>query len=135
LTERGRSFGGRRTLTAEDLDLAVRLTGGRHPVHVDDEAARRSGLQGRIFHGAVSAAIMTAAIGAHYAQRSIALLEQSCRYRASVHPGDEVESRWTVLDARPGRRPGQTVLALAGELRNRQGELLVEGSAKLLLLD
>jgi len=76
LIETGETFGGSCEVTAEDLDLSVRLTRGRHPVHVSEEAARSAGLKGRIFHGAVSAAILASAIGERFAQDNIALLEQ-----------------------------------------------------------
>ena len=76
--------------------MAVRLTGGRHPVHVSDEAALRAGFKGRVFHGPVSAAIMTSAIGTHFASESIAILEQSQNYRGPVYPGDTLTSQWIV---------------------------------------
>lgn len=133
MTEIGEGFGSRCTLTAEDLDLAVALTRGRHPVHVDEAAARGMGLRGRIFHGAVSAAVMAAAIGQRFSDQGAAILELSSRFRAPVYPGDTVESRWTVVANQDGRRQGQFMLLLSGELRNQHGEVVVEGTAKVLL--
>lgn len=135
MIEAGETFGSTCELTPEDLELAVRLTRGRHPVHVDDVAARRGGLQGRIFHGAVSAAIMAAAIGQRFAADDIVILEQANRYRRPVYPGDTVTSRWTVMESQPGRQQGQLLLGLAGELANQHGDIVIEGKAKVMLRD
>ena len=120
-------------MSAEDLDLAVRLTGGRHPVHVSEEAARSAGFKDRIFHGAVSAAILTSAIGARFAQGNIALLEQSNRYLKPVYPGDRLESQWTVQAVQPGNRVGMQLIELSGELRNQHGDMVVVSLAKIVL--
>ena len=133
MIEPGERFGGSSTLTAEDLDLAVRLTGGRHPVHVSEEAAHAAGLEGRIFHGAVSAAIMASAIGARFENDRIALLEQNNSYRKPVYPGDTLASQWKVQDIQPGRQPGDQVIELSGELRNQHGDAVVVSRAKVLL--
>lgn len=130
--EVGETFGATTRLSAEDLEMAVKLTGGRHPVHISDEAAQSAGLRGRIFHGAVSAAIMTASIGQRFCQHHIALMAQGQRYREPVYPGDTLTSRWSVLSVEPGRLPGMRVLALTGELRNQHGVVVVEGEAKVL---
>lgn len=134
MIEIGETFGFSRRLEAEDLDAAIRLTGGRHPVHISEIAAREAGLQGRIFHGAVSAAVMTAAIGQRLGPYRIALLEQGQRYRRPVYPGDTVTSLWRVQSVEPGRQAETWLVGLAGELRNQKGELVVEGEAKVLVL-
>lgn len=131
--EPGETFGASCVVDAEDLELAVRLTRGRHPVHVSDAAARQSGLQGRIFHGAVSAAIMTAAIGQRFERDTIALLEQSQRYRKPVYPGDTLTSHWLVQSVEAGRPPGTRFIELSGELRNQRDEVVLEGEARVLL--
>lgn len=133
MIEVGEAFGSRCTLTDEDLDLAVRLVRGRHPVHVDDAAARSMGLRGRIFHGAVSAAIMASAIGKRFTGHGAYILEQASKFRAPVYPGDTLESRWTVVGVQPGRQQGQLVLSLSGELQKLGGDIVVEGNAKVLL--
>lgn len=81
----------------------------------------------------VSAAIMTAAIGERFEHDTIALLEQGQRYRKPVYPGDTLTSRWAVQSVEEGRQAGTRLVALAGELRNQHGEVVVEGEAKLLL--
>ena len=128
----GEQFGSTRVLVGEDLELAVRLTQGTHPVHVDDTAAKRAGLQGRIFHGAVTAAIMAAAIGGRFSDSLIALLEQNNRYLLPVYPGDTLRATWTVERLRESRQAGQWVVELAGQTVNQHGATVLEASARVL---
>lgn len=132
MIETGETFGGSCEVTAEDLDLSVRLTRGRHPVHVSEEAARSAGLKGRIFHGAVSAAILASAIGERFAQDNIALLEQKNRFRKPVYPGDVLRLKWTVQSVRLGRRVGTQLIELSGELRNQHDDVVLESLAKIV---
>ena len=133
MIETGETFGSTCEVTAQDLDLAVRLTRGRHPVHVSDVAARSAGLDGRIFHGAVSAAILASAIGARFAQNNISLLMQNNRYRKPVYPGDVLISKWTVQSVLPGRLIDTYLIDLSGELRNQDGYVVVESFAKIVM--
>lgn len=128
----GDSFGAVRRLTQTDLDLAVDLTGGRHPVHVDEHAARDAGLGGCIFHGAVSAAIMASAIGAHFSRDRIALLGQDNLYRLPVYPGDELQTSWTVTEVRPTRQKGRILITLTGQMRNQHGAVVLDATTKLM---
>ncbi|VTU12867.1 bifunctional enoyl-CoA hydratase/phosphate acetyltransferase [Variovorax sp. SRS16] len=129
----GTEFGGRRVLTEHQLELAIALTGGTHPVHTSASAAQAAGFRGRIFHGAVSAALMAAAIGAHFRDEQIALLEQNNRFAAPTHPGDVLDSAWTVDEVRAAKRSGDTILALRGRMTNQDGVVVLESRATVLL--
>lgn len=129
----GSQFGASCRVTEEQLDLAVALIGGTHPVHVSAQAAQEAGFRGRIFHGAVSAAIMAAAIGAHFRDSRIALLEQKTRFVAPVYPGDMLDTVWTIGETRPGKRTGDALLALQGRMTNQHGATVLESETKVLL--
>lgn len=129
----GTVFTSRRVLTEAQLDLAIELTGGRHPVHTSEAAAQAAGFRGRIFHGAVSAAMMAAAIGERFRDRQIALLEQNNRFAAPTHPGDVLDSTWTVEEVRAAKRSGDTILALRGRMTNQDGVVVLESRATVML--
>lgn len=131
----GERFGARRALTEEDLAQAVHLTQGTHPVHVSDEAARAAGLRGCIFHGAVTAAIMAAAIGARFSRDRIALMGQDNRYLLPVYPGDTLQAAWTVAAQRQTRQPGRWVLELSGQTLNQHGAVVLEARAQVMWMD
>jgi 3-hydroxybutyryl-CoA dehydratase len=129
----GAEFGSRCVLTEHQLSLAIELTGGTHPVHASASAAQAAGFRGRIFHGAVSAAIMAAAIGMYFRDRQIALLAQDNRFAAPTYPGDALDSRWTVDEVRAAKRAGDSVIALRGRMTNQDGVVVLESRATVLL--
>ncbi|MFN3496591.1 MAG: MaoC family dehydratase [Hydrogenophaga sp.] len=128
----GERFGTTRIVTDEDLALAVSLTQGTHPVHVSDDAAQAAGLRGRIFHGAITAAIQAAAIGARFSQDRIALMGQDNRYLLPVYPGDTLEAHWTVVEVKPTRQPARWVLELSGQTQNQHGNVVLESRAQVM---
>jgi acyl dehydratase len=89
-----------RTLVETDEDLAAlyRLTGDRHPVHIDPEVAQANGFERPILHGlctlGIAARTFAEQVGAHPAD----LAELEVRLAAPVLPGDTLEVRSGVND-------------------------------------
>ncbi len=79
-----------RRATRRDAAALYRLTGDRHPVHIDPEVARAGGFERPILHGlctlGMAALEVPAAIGAHPAE----LRSLSARFAAPVLPGDDL---------------------------------------------
>ncbi|RLQ21462.1 enoyl-CoA hydratase [Seongchinamella sediminis] len=77
--------------TGEDQATLYRLTGDRHPVHIDIEVARANGFERPILHGlctlGIAAREIAAAVGAHPAT----LRELEAKLAAPVMPGDRIE--------------------------------------------
>lgn len=111
----------RRAAFATDPDLAVlyRLTGDRHPVHVDPEVAAANGFDRPILHGlctvGITARLVAEQVGAHPAD----LAELEVRLAAPVLPGDELEivSGRSGDDVRFETRVGETVVLRGGRAR------------------
>src|SRR5664280_2785260 len=89
---------GSMTVTETHLVLGAGLIGGFHPVHVDEQFAVAAGLRGRILHGALTAAIMSAVVGRNLPTSGWTIVEQSTRFRAPVYSGDTLQTRWTVQE-------------------------------------
>ena len=79
--------------TSSGQAALYRLTGDRHPVHIDPELARANGLDGPILHGlctlGIAAREVAAAAGAHPAD--LGYLE--ARLSAPVTPGERIDIR------------------------------------------
>ena len=60
LTAGMRFSSGGRTLTEAELAFFCMLTGDWHPIHADEEAARKTRVGGRMFHGTFGIAVATA---------------------------------------------------------------------------
>lgn len=94
--------------TRADQAAWYRLTGDRHPVHVDPAAAKESGFDRPILHGLCTLGIATRetalALGHHPAD----LRSVTARFAAPVYPGDEL--RTTVTVAPTGTHPFHTTV-------------------------
>lgn len=77
--------------TSEDLAALYRLTGDRHPVHIDPAVASSNGFDRPILHGlctlGIASRIVAEQVGAHPAD----LRELDVRLAAPVLPGDQLE--------------------------------------------
>lgn len=82
-----------RVETDEDLAALYRLTGDRHPVHIDPDVAQANGFDRPILHGlctlGIAARTIAGQVGAHPAD----LTELEVRLAAPVLPGDTLEVR------------------------------------------
>lgn len=77
--------------TSPNQAVLYRLTGDRHPIHIDMEVARRNGFERPILHGlctlGIAARLSACATGAHPAD----LKRLQARLAAPVMPGDRIE--------------------------------------------
>ena len=80
-------------LTTPEQAALYRLTGDRHLIHIDPDAARAAGLPGVILHGlctlGIAAREIAAAVGAHPSD----LRKLEARFASPVIPGAQLELR------------------------------------------
>jgi acyl dehydratase len=99
-------------------------------MHTDPEVARGSIYGGLIASGWHTAAIymrllVDAVIGASESLGSPGL--DNLRWLKPVRPGDTLQARFTVLDARPSNsRPDRGVVRSRGEMVNQDGEVVMQ---------
>ena len=132
LGERFQSPG--RTLGDAHFLLFAGLTGDNHPIHYDEDYARRTQFGARVAHGLLVMAM--SALGASaYAQRleasMIAFVEQGCRFQKPVLLGDTVHAEFEVAGLE--RKGDRGVLRLRVSLLNQRGEEVLEGHHVYLL--
>ena len=123
---------GSMTVTETHIVVGGGLIGGFQAAHVDHEYARSIGLRGPILHGALTAAIMSAVIGRYLPSGGWTFLEQRTRYRAPVHAGDTLSTRWSVLEHVQKPSLGGIVVMLDGECVNQNQTSVAESQAWLL---
>ena len=115
-----------RTVGARDLEAFAEVSGDTNPVHLDDAYARTTTFGGRIAHGMLSAAYISAVLGTRLPGPGAIYLSQSLRFRRPVRIGDEVTARATVkaLDDKRGHVTLETVCLVSGKAV-LEGEALV----------
>jgi len=99
----------------------------RNPLHFDDEFCRATPFGGRIAHGMITAAFISAVIGNSLPGHGSIYLSQTLKFRAPVRPGDVVRVEVEVLDYDADRRGARlSTRAFVGDT------LVVDGEAKVI---
>jgi 3-hydroxybutyryl-CoA dehydratase len=109
------------------IELFGEASTDRNPLHFDDEFGQATPFGGRIAHGMVTAAFISAVIGNTLPGHGSIYLSQTLKFRAPVRPGDVVRVEVEVLDYDPGRRGARlSTQAFVGDT------LVVDGEAKVI---
>jgi 3-hydroxybutyryl-CoA dehydratase len=99
----------------------------RNPLHFDEEFGRATPFGGRIAHGMITAAFISAVIGNTLPGHGSIYLSQALKFRAPVRPGDIVRVEVEVLDYDASRRGARlSTRAFVGDT------LVVDGEAKVI---
>lgn len=115
-----------KTIGDAEIGLFAELSTDHNPVHLDDDYARNTIFEGRIAHGMLSAALISAVIGGQLPGHGTIYLKQSLCFRAPVRPGDRVEARVTVREIdRERRRVTLECACRVGDTVVLDGEALV----------
>lgn len=126
--EIGRSAEILKIVTAADIDAFAAVSGDTNPVHLDADYAANTPFGGRIAHGMLSAAYISAVLGTKLPGPGAIYLSQSMKFRRPVKIGDPVVARVTVqaLDDRRGHVTFETVCLV-------DGKTVVEGEAVIMV--
>ncbi|MDX6561844.1 MAG: 3-hydroxybutyryl-CoA dehydratase [Gaiellales bacterium] len=109
------------------IELFGEASTDRNPLHFDDEFGRQTPFGGRIAHGMVTAAFISAIIGNELPGHGSVYLGQTLKFRAPVRPGDTVRVEVEVLDYDQDRRGARlSTRAYVGDT------LVVDGEAKVI---
>ena len=79
-----------KTITSADIMSFAQATGDFNPVHIDDEAAKRSPFGERIAHGMLSAGLISAVLGMKLPGPGVIYMSQSLRFTRPVRIGDTI---------------------------------------------
>lgn len=111
-----------------DLIAFAEVSGDRNPVHLDEAYAQTTQFGGRIAHGMLSAAYISAVLGTQLPGPGCIYLSQALRFKRPVRIGDEVTARATVtaIDAEKARVTIATICTVGGKA-------VVEGEATVMV--
>ena len=115
-----------RTIEVRHIELFAELSGDMNPVHLDHAYALDTVFGGRIAHGMLTAALISAVIGEQLPGHGTVYLGQSLKFRAPVRPGDRVEATVRVRELdRDRRRVTLDCACRVGDTVVLEGEALV----------
>ncbi len=90
-----------KTITEADIIGFAGISGDFNPVHVNEDYARKTAFKGRIAHGMLSAAFISAVLGTRLPGPGCIYVAQSLRFKAPVHVGDTVIARVELTELIP----------------------------------
>ncbi len=120
-----------KTIGDYDIRLFADISCDHNPVHLDDEYAQQTIFEGRIAHGMLTAALVSAVIGEQLPGHGTVYLGQTLKFLAPVRPGDQVTARVSVTAIdHAKRRVTLDCVCLVGEKAVLKGEALVLAPSK-----
>ena len=125
-----------RSVSNEDIQSFIKLTGDDNRLHTDDDFARSQGFDGRIAHGAL---VVSIAVG--LAWGTGILTDTTIAFRAiedwkftqPVYPGDAIRLRGSVSETRAMPRLGAGLVRFDLEVVNQKGVVVSSGSLRMLM--
>ena len=126
----GDKFSTERLVTDELVRKFAEVSGDHNPIHLDEEAAKKTRFGRRIAHGMLSGAFISAVLGYEFSERRIVYLSQTLKFTAPVFIGDTVTATATVTNIREDK----PVVTLETICTNQNGEVLVKGEAAVMIL-
>ncbi|GLS86392.1 (R)-hydratase [Cypionkella aquatica] len=81
-----------KVVTDRDIALFAEISTDHNPVHLDETYAKDTIFHGRIAHGMLTAALISAVIGEQLPGHGTVYLGQSMKFLAPVRPGDTVKA-------------------------------------------
>src|SRR6266705_4249861 len=123
-----------RTLTDAHFLFFAGMTGDNHPIHYDDEYAKKTRYGRRLAHGLLLTSLT--AVGAStlapiIEDSIVAFLDQSTRFVAPAFVVDTIKPDHEVIGLERKRSGGLVILKVT--LTNQRGELVLEGQHKYLI--
>jgi len=119
--------------TIQDYDIMAfaEVSTDHNPVHLDEEYAQQTIFGGRIAHGMLTAALISAVIGEQLPGHGTIYLGQSLKFLAPVRPGDTVRASVSVADIDYSkRRVTLDCKCTVGDTTVLKGEALVLAPSK-----
>lgn len=118
-----------KTVTEADINLFAEVSGDFNPVHLREEYAEKTFFGGRIAHGALAQALLSAAMAE--LPGLVIFLSQSVRFLKPVRIGDTV----TAIAEVTATRKDKGIVTLKNTCINQNGDTVVEGEAAIRLYE
>jgi len=117
-----------KTISENDVYTFAGITGDFNPAHVNQTGAENMSLPGRICHGALTAGLVSTALGTKMPGQGCLYLGQNSKFIRMVRFGDTLTVRLEVID----RDDEKKRVTIKTEVFNQDDELVLTGEAKMV---
>lgn len=126
----GQSAEMKHTVTEEDIKTFGDLSGDYNPLHFDEDWAKKTMFEGRIAHGILTAAYVSAAIGMHLPGPGTIYMSQSMKFLGPVRIGDTITARVEIVKLNDEKQR----VTLRTLCTNQDGKTVLDGEALVTLM-
>lgn len=118
----------KRTVTDEVIKKFAEVSGDRNPIHLDEEYAKKTFFQGRIAHGMLSAAFISAVLANKLPGSGSIYLKQDLSFIKPIRIGDTIIVAVEVIKKDDEKKR----IILKTTCINQHNELVVDGKATVM---
>ena len=118
-----------KTITEADIVQFAGVSGDYNPIHMNEEYAKKTFFGGRVAHGVIAIALLSAAMAK--LPGLVILLSHSSRFLKPVRIGDTITAVAEVVEARKDKG----IVTLKNTCVNQNGEVTVEGETVVRLYE
>ena len=111
-----------------DIQMFSAVSGDVNPVHLDEEFAAGTMFKGRISHGMLTGAVISAALAMELPGPGCIYLGQTLRFTRPVKIGDRITAHLEVT----AKQDDKKIITLACEVSNQDGKVVANGEAQVL---
>ena len=124
-----------RTVTEADVVAFAGLSGDFNPLHTDATFAAQTPFGERIAHGMLVAAMATGMANwtGVFEGTTLALMEQTFRYKGTVKFGDTVHLELQVAEKKETSKTDRGIVFFDAQVLNQNGEAVQEGRWTLMM--
>ena len=115
-----------KVITEADVEAFADLSGDLNPLHLNEEFAKRTRVEGRVVHGMVSASLLSTIVGYKLPGPGCLWMSQTLRFLRPVRIGDRVRARGSIVELIAAKqRARMEMICRVGEENVIDGEALV----------
>jgi 3-hydroxybutyryl-CoA dehydratase len=126
----GDTFTVQKEVTDELIRKFADVSGDHNPIHLDEEFAKTTRFGKRIAHGMLGASFISAVLGYKLSEQKVVYLSQTLKFIAPVFIGDTVTAKAVVKEIREDK----PIITIETTCENQNGELLITGEGKIMVL-
>lgn len=119
------------TITEQDLQSFVDLTGDNNRIHVDSAYAKRTSFKNRVVHGMLGASFISTVIGTKLPGDGALWFSQTLEFITPVRVGDEIKVIATVVE----KVTRDAVVVLSTEIYNQHKQKVTTGVARVKVVE
>jgi 3-hydroxybutyryl-CoA dehydratase len=123
-----------KTLNDAHFMFFAGMTGDAHPLHYDDEYAKKTRFGRRLAHGLLltsMTAVGASSLAPVIEESIVAFVEQTSRFKGPAFIGDTIKPAHEIVGLERKRSAG--LLTLRVTLTNQRGETILEGEHRYLI--